>query len=203
MKKSLIGILLILCLVLAGCGMSDSTPDTAKESTVESKKTSTIEESETTETVAKPTVDSKTLDFVDAFNATSEVKLVFAEDFTPSDKSSSHYRTEFRLSAYSDAIGKSFTYGETVVDIVCKQSWSDRITIRIYMDGATLEQCVQMVKYASSIMDPDINDADIQKAIDHINETKTANGYYYADLGLQLSGNETKGYEFMLKMSND
>ena len=90
-----------------------------------------------------------------------------------------------------------------MVDIVGKQSWSGSITIRVYMDNATLEQCTEMVKYVSPIMDPDIDSAEIQKAIDYINENKTANGYYYADLGLLLLGSETKGYEFMLKMGND
>ena len=131
------------------------------------------------------------------------MKLVFAEDFTPSNKSSSHYRTEFRLRAYSDAIGKSYTFDETIVDIVGKQSWSGDITIRVYMDGATIDQYVEMVKYASPIMDADIDSAELQTTIDYITENKTANGYYYADLGLLLLGNDSKGYEFMLKMGND
>ena len=173
----------------------------ARQTTTETPATEEI--SETSEVVAEPTVESEMLSFINAFNASSAVQLVFTEDFTPSDKTSSHYRTEFRLSAYSDAIGKSYAYGNAVVDIVGKQSWSGTITIRVYMDGATLEQCTEMVKYASPIMDPDIDTADVQKTIDYINENKTANGYYYADLGLLLLGNETKGYEFMLKMSND
>ena len=215
MKKVLISLLLILCLVLVGCGVSNSTPEvtttpitefseTSTTPTTESSETNTTEEiPETSETVEETTIESEILSFVDTFNGDSAVQLMFAEDFTPSDKASSHYRTEFRLSAYSDAIGKSYKYDEAVVDIVGKQDWSGDITIRVYMDGATLEQCAEMVKYASPIMDPDIDTADVQKTIDYINENKTANGYYYADLGLLLLGNDTKGYEFMLKMSND
>lgn len=208
MKKVLASLLLILCFTLVGCGGEvENTPETTEKpttETVETTETPTTEEvPETSETVEEPTVDSEMLAFVDAFNASSEVKLVFAEDFTPSDKSSSHYRTEFRLGAYSDAIGKSYTFGETVVDIVGKQSWSGDITIRVYMDGATIEQCVEMVKYASPIMDADIDSDELQATIDYITEKKTANGYYYADLGLLLLGNDSKGYEFMLKMGND
>lgn len=205
MKKSLISILLLLCIVLSGCGGDvTSTPETSEKSNTETTGTPSTEEiPETSETVTEPTVESEMLALVESFNASSAVQLVFAEDFTPSDKSSSHYRTEFRLTAFADAIGKSYKYGEAVVDIVGKQSWSGSITIRVYMDGATLEQCTEMVKYVSPIMDPDIDSAEIQKTIDYINENKTANGYYYADLGLLLLGSETKGYEFMLKMGND
>lgn len=190
MKKVLLSILFILCFTVAGCGGEvENTPDSSDKTT--------------TETIEEPTVESEMLAFVDVFNASSEVTLVFAEDFTPSDKSNSHYRTEFRLSAYSDAIGKSYTFGETVVDIVGRQGWSGGITIRVYMDGATLDQCVEMVKYASPIMDPDIDSNELQKTINYIAENKDANGYYYADLGLVLLGNDTKGYEFMLKMGYD
>ena len=208
MKKVLLSILLILCFTLAGCGgEAEGTPAQSEKPTteiVETTETLTTEDvPETSETVEEPTADSKMLAFIDAFNAISETALVFVEDFTPSNKSSSHYRTEFRLGAYSDAIGKSYTYGETVVDLVGKQDRSGDITIRVYMDGATIDQCVEMVKYASPIMDPDIGSAELQETINYITENKTANGYYYADLSLLLLGSDFKGYEFMMKMGND
>lgn len=133
----------------------------------------------------------------------SDKKLEFTEDFVPSDKQSIHYRTEFRLNAYSDAIGKSYQYDGVMVDIVAKKELLSDSNIRIYMDGATLDQCEQMIKYASPIMDKTASDGDIQGAINQIKEHKEANGYYYANLGLLLLGNDTKGYEFMLKMGND
>ena len=194
MKNILFSLILILCLILSGCGLAN---DDALQTTTTPSTTPSIG------TVSEKTVESEMLDLVDTFNATDATKLVFAENFTPSDKSSSHYRTEFRLSAYANAIGKSYAYGQAIVDVVGKQSYSGTITIRIYMDGATLEQCTEMIKYASPIMDPDIEIADVQKAIDYITQNKTANGYYYADLSLLLLGSETKGYEFMLKMGND
>lgn len=90
-----------------------------------------------------------------------------------------------------------------MVDIVAKKELLSDSNIRIYMDGATLDQCEQMIKYASPIMDKTASDGDIQGAINQIKEHKEANGYYYANLGLLLLGNDTKGYEFMLKMGND
>ena len=207
MKKVFISILLILCIFLVGCDdIYDALEEAMNSITVftEPAESQTIDDViEITSNNDIPTIESEIISFVNAFNSSSNVSLVFVEDFTPSDKSSLHYRTEFRLSAYSDAIGKSYTLGETVVDIVGKQSWSGSITIRVYMDGATLDQCVEMVKYASPIMDSDIDSNELQTTIDYITENKTANGYYYADLGLLLLGNDSKGYEFMLKMGND
>lgn len=208
MKKVFLTSLLILCFLLASCGgeADDSKEVSAPVTTdaVEVTEATTVEVvPETSEMIEEPTIENKILAFVESFNASSETHLVFAEDFIPSDKSGSHYRTEFRLSAYSDAIGKSYTYGDTVVDLVGRQDWSGNIILRVYMDSATIEQCVEMVTYASPIMDPEIDATELQNTIDYVAENKTANGYYYANLGLLLLGNDAKGYEFMLKMGND
>lgn len=203
MKKVLMGILIILCFILAGYyseikNTSESSEKSMIETSGATEAPNTEVESEISEVREESTGESAILAFVDAFNATSEEKLVFAEDFTPSDKTNSHYRTEFRLGAYSDAIGKSYTFGGAVVDIVGRSSWSDEVVIRVYMTGATVDQRVEMVKYASPIMDPDIDFSELQETIDYISENKTVNGYYYADLGLLIFGDE-----FMLKMGND
>ena len=141
--------------------------------------------------------------FVNEFNATSGTALEFVEGFKPSDRESSHYRTEFRLGAYSNAIGMAYRYGEATVDIIArKPSFGDGV-IRIYMNGASLDQCEQMIWTASPIMDRSATAEEIQNTIDYIDEHKSANGYYYSDLGLLLLGSDVKGYELMLKMGND
>lgn len=67
------------------------------------------------------------------------------------------------------------------------------------MDGATLEQCENMIRYASSLLDSTATEADIQEAVDYIDEHKEANGYYYGKLGLLVLGHGDSSYEFMLK----
>ena len=69
------------------------------------------------------------------------------------------------------------------------------------MDGATYEQCENMIRYASPLLDSTATDSDVQEAVDYISENKSANGYYYAKLGLVMLGGGDKGYEFMLKLS--
>lgn len=141
--------------------------------------------------------------FVSEFNSNSSTALEFVEAFTPSDRDSGHYRTEFRLGAYSDAVGMSYRYGEATVDIIArKPSFGDGV-IRVYMDGANLEQCEQMIWTASPIMDRTATTEVIQATVDYVDEHKSANGYYYSNLGLLLLGSDVKGYELMLKMGND
>lgn len=147
---------------------------------------------ETTESSSESAVDA----FVAEINMSEDVNLEFEEDFIPSDRDGGHYRTEFRLTAWKDSTGKSYKYGDTTVDIILS---SDGSIQRIYMDGATLEQCENMIRYASPLLDSAVSDSDIQETIDYVDEHKEANGYYYGKLGLLMLGHGDSGYEFMLK----
>ena len=91
----------------------EKTVDTMREETAQS--TVRIESSETDEVVD---VDSYITNIVKQYNLQATEQFVFMEDFTPSDKSSSHYRTEFRLEAYDDSVSKSYLLGDKVVDLV-------------------------------------------------------------------------------------
>ncbi len=177
--------------------ISESTLDASSSSITETKQESSdITENSTPEPATQEgAIDS----LVEEFNSSSDNKLVFAEDFVVSNKESGHYRTEFRLGAYKDAVGKSYNYSDKTVDIVATKSYSGRIDIRVYSDGITLDQCIDLIKYASPLLDPAISDEKVIEAVDYVKERKEANGYYYGELGLLVLGNDTKGYELMIK----
>lgn len=158
---------------------------------------STLEETSTSEST--PTQESVIENLVDGFNSVSENKLEYNEDFIVSNKDSGHYRTEFRLNAYKNALGKSYKLGDQIVDIVSSQSYMGDIDVRIYADGATLNQCKELVLHTSKLLDPTMKESTISDTIDYIDENKYANGYYYGELGLLLSGSEEKGYDLMIK----
>lgn len=197
MKKTLMSILLLFCFLMTGCGKNVTSSSTPSPSPT------TVELPNAPATTKSQTVEDEILYFVNEFNSNSKEKLEFVEDFVPSDNSNSHYRTEFRLGAYSDAVGKSYSFNKVTVDIVGKQSILGDISLRVYMYNASIDQCIKMVRYASPIMDSAIHTDELQKTIDYITEHKTANGYYFANLALLMLGNDTDGYEFMLKMGND
>lgn len=143
-------------------------------------------------------------EYADAINEKDIVNLVYIEDFTPSDKESGHYRTEFRLPAYEEAIGKSFSYEDANVDLVLrKERYGDDTVLRIYMDGASLENCKNILRAAAPVMDKEITDDVLQETLDYIEEREEANGYYFSNLGLLLLKRRADSYEFMLKMKND
>lgn len=195
-----------LIIGLAGGGSGDN-----KDSSNANTETTTIEQpadNSATTTIEQPADNSAANDstagssesaidsFIAEINKSEDINLEYVEDFIPSDKEGGHYRTEFRLNAWKDSTGKSYKYGDSTVDIILSNSGEIQ---RIYMDGATLEQCENMIRYASSLLDSTATEADIQEAVDYIDEHKEANGYYYGKLGLLVLGHGDSGYEFMLK----
>ncbi len=183
-----------LIIGLAGGGSGDS-----KDSSNANTETTTIEQpaynsaaNDSTAGSSESAIDS----FIAEINKSEDISLEYVENFIPSDKEGGHYRTEFRLNAWKDSTGKSYKYGDSTVDIILSSSGEIQ---RIYMDGATLEQCENMIRYASSLLDSTATEADIQEAVDYIDEHKEANGYYYGKLGLLVLGHGDSGYEFMLK----
>lgn len=195
-----------LIIGLAGGGSGDNkdssnanTETTTIEQPADNSATTTIEQSadnsaanDSTAGSSESAIDS----FIAEINKSEDISLEYVEDFIPSDKEGGHYRTEFRHNAWKDSTGKSYKYGDSTVDIILSSSGEIQ---RIYMDGATLEQCENMIRYASSLLDSTATEADIQEAVDYIDEHKEANGYYYGKLGLLVLGHGDSGYEFMLK----
>ena len=178
----------------AGGGSGDN-----KDSSNANTETTTIEQpaynsaaNDSTAGSSESAIDS----FIAEINKSEDISLEYVENFIPSDKEGGHYRTEFRLNAWKDSTGKSYKYGDSTVDIILSSSGEIQ---RIYMDGATLEQCENMIRYASSLLDSTATEADIQEAVDYIDEHKEANGYYYGKLGLLVLGHGDSSYEFMLK----
>ena len=136
---------------------------------------------------------------VSKYNAQATEQLVFVEDFTPSDKESGHYRTEFRLTAYEDAVGKSYLFGDKVVDIIASQTIFGEINCRVYTNDTSLDQVIALLQGFSPILDETLTDSELQETINEVSTEKTANGYYFGKLGITLFGSDEKGYELMLK----
>lgn len=138
-------------------------------------------------------------DAVSQYNAQATEQLVFVEDFTPPDKESGHYRTEFRLTAYKDAVGKSYLLGNKVVDIIASQTIYGEINCRVYTNDTSLDQVVALLQGFSPILDAELTAGELQETITEVSTKKIANGYYFGKLGITLFGSDEKGYELMLK----
>ena len=188
---------IIYLLIAFSGGGSGNNKDTSNVNTETTTVEQTSDESVIDNDEAKNGSSESAIDkFIADINKSEDVNLEFVEDFIPSDKEGGHYRTEFRLNAWKNSTGKSYKYEDSTVDIILSSSGEIQ---RIYMDGATLEQCENMIRYASPLLDSTATEADIQEAVDYIDEHKEANGYYYGKLGLLVLGHGDSGYEFMLK----
>lgn len=185
--------------------MENSSFETIQAS--ESAQTESVEETETvadTENAETVKSGSEIIEAVVAeFNSSSDSELTYVEDFTPSDRSGNHYQTEFRLAAYKDAIGKSYLLGETQVDIVERDSLTQKGILRVYAHRASADDCVLLIDQFSQVLSEETTDAEIAEAVAAFIGNKEANGYYYGDLGLVITGNDENGYEFLMKSKND
>lgn len=225
------GIIAVAWIAYFAIAASDDTETTKEESVVESQtvvesvenssfeiiqasesaQAESVEETETVADTAKDTENAETVksgseiieDTVAEFNSISDSELTYVEDFTPSDRSGNHYQTEFRLAAYKDAIGKSYHLGETQVDIVERDSLIQKGILRVYAHRASADDCVLLINYFSKVLSEETTDAEISEAVAAFIGNKEANGYYYGDLGLVITGNDENGYEFLMKLKND
>ena len=136
---------------------------------------------------------------VESYNAKASEPLVYVEDFTPSNKESGHYRTEFRLNAWSDALGKSYTLGDKVVDIVADPDYQGVGGFRVYADDLSIEQVHALAQGMSPLMDETLSAADLNDALNKVDNDGEANGFYYGDLGMTLFKRSENGYELMIK----
>ncbi len=212
-KYGIIAVAWVLFLVIgvSGNNKSDNSQDDA-QSHIETVQTDNVadgtasENNDTTETNASETTESLDVvlgnfitEVVGKYNSQATEQLVFVEDFTPSDKESGHYRTEFRLTAYEDAEGKSYLLEDKVVDIIASKTIFGEINCRVYTNDTSIDQVISLIQGISPILDETLTDEDLQATIEKISSDKEANGYYYGELGLLLLGNDTKGYELMIK----
>jgi hypothetical protein len=136
---------------------------------------------------------------VDKYNTQTTEELVFVEDFTPSEKESDHYRTEFRLLAFNEAIGKSYMLGDKVVDLVASPTIFGEISFRVYTNNESLKQVIALIQGISPIIDKNLTATELQETVTEVSKKKTANGYYYGELGITLFGSDENGYELMIK----
>lgn len=153
-------------------------------------------ETETKETTSK--IGSETEAFVNAFNNKSTVKLLFKDSFDPQDKTSGHYRTEFRLTTYRDAIGNSYDYNGKTVDLIERQGvFDEKPVIRLYADDISIDECCEIIESSVNFFDPELSQEDISEIATYIKEKKAVNGYYKGNVSILYQG------DLMIKNAND
>ena len=159
----------------------------ANKTTTSSTKSEAAATTQHQDSIADSSIDA----LVSQFNDNSDVKLTFVEEFTPQDKSSGHYRTEFRLGAYKDAIGRSYKYDDITVDLIeTKPITKTKPDVRLYASGVSLDQCNDIIRASARFFDPAFTEKDIKEITDYMEEHKEANGYYNGGIGVLYLGDD-------------
>lgn len=104
-----------------------------------------------------------------------------------------------KLPIVYDEKKKSYLLGDKVVDLVASKTIMGDVNFRVYTNDTSLEQVKELMQGMSPLMDEALSAADLNAAINEVDTNKTANGYYYGELGITLFGSDEKGYELMIK----
>ena len=188
----------IIYLILGFAGGSSDTSSTEHNNGTITEPSSAIEQQE-----ASFDGENAIESFVKSLNSKLGSDIAFVEDFEVQDNSSSHYKVEFRLGAYKEAIGKAYKYGNVNIDIIARKDLSNEAVIRLYANNASLDECNELIKASANIFDPNLTETDINEITGYMLENKSANGYYKGNIGISLLGSDNMGYELMIKNGND
>ncbi len=84
---------------------------------------------------------------------------------------------------------------DKVVDLVALKTIMGDVNFRVYTNDTSLEQVKALMQGMSPLMNETLSVADLNAALNEVDTNKTANGYYYGELGIALFGSDEKGYE--------
>lgn len=185
MKKAFFLILLSFTIVVCtACGNTDdkasSIPSDSYQDTADSNKGG--------ETIQEPDVKTLVNSYVTAYNDAATAQISDVTEVNVTDKGSGHYRTEFRLGAFSDSYAVTGNIDDINMDIV-GYGWS-KDDIRIYADDISLEQAVEITKISIPILDKTVSESDIQVALSDMQAGDELNGYYCGNVGILWIGND-------------
>lgn len=188
MKRHYIFPVILMAIILSSCADTDKN-ELPNENAILTPESSISEETATTDSSSVETEKiEKTDGFIEQYNQVAPTPITDISEVDVTDKESGHYRTEFRLSAFSDSYAKTGYIADSAIDIV-SYGWLD-VDIRVYVTGADLDRAKEVIKAASPVLDSDLTESDVQEVLDYLDEHKSANGYYYGKIGLLYDGSE-------------
>lgn len=207
MKKGILLLLAVIVVVALSACQGAKKAETDKAGAPETaqvtetpKATEQIETTPTAEPIFEEPTEEATEEplridvFIEAFNQAAATPMVEVTEIDLFDREGGHYRTEFRLSAFSGARAKSGKIGDIVLDVI--ECGIEKDELRLYADGLTGEQAAEIVRYAAPIMDPNLSAGELQAVLDYLNGVSSYhNGYLGA---LCMTFNRTSG-EWMLR----
>lgn len=156
-SKSIICISLLLIIAITMVGCSNSSNDNTIEKEVISKEENN---------------EYKIIDaFIKQYNNISNVSI---DNIKNMDLKGDDYKTEFRLNAFKNAVGKKGSIGKSSISIVNYGVWSND-SIRFYITSNSQKEVTRIYTNLIHTLDKSISDNDIQKSYSAIIDGYDAN----------------------------
>ena len=195
MKRILSVVLsLLLLMLLPGCGSSDSL-----------NTLSTVAPQQNTTATTEPLNEHAVVDaFILQYDSTASVPLT---DMIEMDIQGEDYQTEFRLPAFSNAVGKKGYIGEDLIQIV-NYGVKSNDSIRFYGFFASYDAAIRFVYDVVHILDREIPDDEIADRFSGFEYTGTVNiylgkaGYISGYLNTSYANGGISGYSVFIDCSD-
>lgn len=197
MKKWLAFTLYLLSLLITGCSTENPLPATEIPETIKIIETTEA----TTESPTEPPNEYAVLDqFIELYNSIANYQISEIVDL---DMQGDDYRTEYRLNAFKNAVGKKAVIPGGSIELLNYGVWSND-SIRIYAVSDALDAAIELCTNAIHILDASISDEEILKQFDSLEYVNSANiylgdaGYISGYVNVFHSNGSIGGYEIML-----
>lgn len=182
-SKKLIAIVLlwgIILMVGAHTASDNNTQD------INTQDTSNSIEAE--QTIGEINVNEK---FIEKYNSISTSKIENTITYNAQDKESGYYRVEFRLGAFDNNTSLHGSIGSNSVDLINYGYFDEKDELRFYASVENEDEMKIIFKNAINILDSNISDEAIDKAIDDAIRMR--------DERLSLDGNIKNGYIIFMR----
>ena len=176
----------------SGADLSNDAPIVASQPTADPEETEALDE--------YSVIDC----FISLYNETGSVAL---SDVSNMDIHGYDYRTEFRLQAFENAVGKKGVLSDNSIQIVNYGVWSND-ELRFYGAFSTYDDAVQFIYDVVHILDASISDESIADEFDRFETTGTANiflgkaGYISGYLQTNYANGGISGYKVFIECTD-
>lgn len=122
--------------------------------------------------------------FVKKYNEIATTIMSDGIEINIHDKNGGHYRTEYRLNAFKNAVAKQYKIGDATIDIVHTKSLFGDDNIRVYLNTESIDLAQEAFDSIVRIVYPDVTDDELLEAHQALNSDISSNilrniMYYY------------------------
>lgn len=194
--KIIIVVVVVILLVIGICG-NQPQKNSEKTTTAQQEQNDVTEETTQQEEVN----DYEVIDvFIEKYNSITDNKITNIREM---DIQGDDYRTEFRLNAFKNAIGKKGKLVDGNINIVNYGVWSND-AVRIYVNAKSLDKVIKIYTRIIHILDDSISDEDIKDSYSSLDTVDSANiylgssGHISGYINVTYANGGVSGYEVMI-----